>query len=268
LADIAAARLNGISKEREVEPQNPLPAARKEYDGTNVHKIERLVSIVGGAALILYGAKRGGLSGAMMAVAGGGLGLRGLSGHCPAYQTLGLSTAKDEELETRGVHVEQGITINASPEELYGFWRNFENLPLITDRLVNVRVTGEKTSSWIATGPAKKPIHWDAEIILDWPNERIAWKSLPGAEIENAGSVRFKPAPYGRGTEVHVTIQYYPPANVLGAGIAMLFGEEPSIQVADMLKRLKRMMETGEIVTTVGQSHGKSLKRVAMNPKS
>lgn len=268
MADTTLARSETKSKEREIEPQNPVPSARKQPGTTNVHKVERLISILSGAALIAYGLKKGGLSGIALAITGGGLAFRGTTGHCPVYQSLDLSTAKDEAPGTKGVHVEQAITINASPEELYGFWRNFENLPLITDRLENVKVTGDKTSTWVARGPAKKPIQWDAEIINERPNELIAWQSLPGADIDNAGSVRFNPAPSGRGTEVHVTIQYYPPANSLGAGIAMLFGEEPSMQVADTLKRFKRLMETGEIVTTVGQPHGQSLKRVAINPKS
>src|SRR5947209_5447764 len=114
-----------MSKEREVEPQDPVPSARKEPGGTNVHKMERLLSMVSGAALIAFGVKRGGLSGIALAIAGGALGLRGATGHCPVYQTLDLSTAKDEAPGTKGVHVEQAITINASPEELYGFWRNF-----------------------------------------------------------------------------------------------------------------------------------------------
>ena len=50
-------------------------------------------------------------------------------------------------------------------------------------------------------------------------------------------------APGGRGSEVQITLQYYPPAGVLGATIAKLFGEEPSIQIADDLRRLKRLME-------------------------
>jgi uncharacterized membrane protein len=55
---------------------------------------------------------------------------------------------------------------------------------------------------------------------------------------------------------VNVTLQYNPPAGIVGAQVAKLFGEEPALQVEDDLRRFKRLMEAGEILTTEGQSHG------------
>lgn len=253
---------------RQIVPARPLGAAKKDPERFNVAREERFVSLIGGAALIAYGVTRRDWAGLALAATGGALALRGLTGHCNVYATLGVNTAPGDSRETRGVHVEKAITINAPREELYGFWRNFENHALISDYLASVNVTSPTTSHWVAKGPANRPLEWDAEIINDQPNELIAWQTLPGADIEHAGSVRFKPAPEGRGTEVHVTMQYYPPAGTLGAGVAMLFHREPSIQAADTLKRLKRLMETGEIVKVDGQSHGQSLQRTALNPKS
>lgn len=253
---------------REMIPLNSLEAARKEPERINMAREERLISIIGGAALIAYGIARWDRAGLAFALAGGGFAFRGMTGHCPMYGALNVSTALGDSRETKGVHVAQTITINESAEELYGFWRNFENHALISDYLASVKVTGPTTSHWVAKGPANRPLEWDAEIINDRPNELIAWKTLPGADIEHAGTVRFKPGPEGRGTEVHVTMQYYPPAGRLGAGIALLFHREPSIQTADMLKRLKRLMETGDIIRVDGQSHGRSLQRAAIHPKS
>ena len=152
--------------------------------------------------------------------------------------------------------MEKSITIGKSPEEVYQFWRNLTNLSRFMDHLKSVEVIDEKTSHWVAKAPAGREVAWDAEIIVDEPNERISWRSLPDADIDNAGTVRFVAAPAGRGCEVHVTLQYYPPAGIIGATIAKLFGEEPSIQITDDLRRLKRLMETGEIPTTEGQPHG------------
>ncbi len=253
---------------RDIEPISALPAAVKEPERINVGRPERMLSILGGAALIAYGIYRRDRAGWAFAISGGGIALRGVTGHCPLWGAMHVNTAAGDSRETNGVHVEQAITIDQSPEELYGFWRNFENHALISDYLSSVEVTGEMTSHWVAKGPANKPLEWDAEIINDRPNELIAWRTLPGADIEHAGSVRFKPAPGGRGTEVHVAMQYYPPAGTLGAGVAMLFHREPSIQAADSLKRLKRFMETGEIIKVEGQSHGRSLARAALHPKS
>lgn len=221
----------------------------------NVGKIERMVSVVSGSALVLYGLSRRSASGVALAVAGSSLLHRGATGHCALYSKLRVNTAESSK-ETAGIHVEKAVTIGKSPEEVYRFWRELPNLPRFMDHLQSVEVTGEKTSHWVAKGPAGHDIAWDAEIIVDEPNERISWRSLPDSGIGNAGSVRFLAAPGGRGCEVHVTVQYYPPGGVIGATIAKLFGEEPSIQITDDLRRLKRLMETGEIPTTEGQSHG------------
>lgn len=235
--------------------KNRLPAADKSTGrGANVGKIERLISVVSGSTLVLYGLSRRSAGGLALAAAGGGLLYRGATGHCEFYNRLNISTA--DENETRGVHVEKSVTIGKSPEEVYQFWHNFTNLPRFMDHLKTVTVTGSNTSHWVAKAPLGQEVAWDAEILVDEPNSRISWRSLPDADIDNAGTVRFLAAPGGRGCEVHVTLQYYPPAGKLGAGIAKLFGEEPALQITDDLRRLKRLMETGEIPTTKGQPHG------------
>jgi uncharacterized membrane protein len=101
-------------------------------------------------------------------------------------------------------------------------------------------------------------IEWDADIIDDRPNELIAWASIEGADVDNSGFVRFKPAPGNRGTEVKVVIEYNPPGGVLGSALAKLFGEEPEQQIGDELNRFKQLMEAGEIATTEGQPAGRS----------
>ena len=156
------------------------------------------------------------------------------------------------------VQVKKSITINRSPEELYQFWHDFQNLPRFMNDLESVQITGEKRSHWIAKGPAGKRIEWDAEITEDRPNELIAWRSLEGSQVENSGSVRFEPARGKPGTVVHVHIEYRPPAGLLGLTVAKLLGAEPKQQVHENLHRFKQLMETGEIITTEGQPAGRS----------
>jgi len=86
----------------------------------------------------------------------------------------------------------------------------------------------------------------------------IAWRSLDGADMDHAGSVWFKDAPGGRGTEVRVEMQYNPPAGVFGALVASMAGKEPSQQIRKDLYRLKSLLETGEVITTEGQSSGRA----------
>ena len=147
-----------------------------------------------------------------------------------------------------GVRFKKSITINRSPEELYSFWRDFENLPRFMIHLESVRVTGDGRSHWVAKAPMGATVEWDAEITEDRPNELIAWRSVEGADVDNNGSVRFERAPGNRGTIIRVEINYTPPGGVIGAGIAKLFGEEPEQQAGDDLRRFKQVVETGEVV--------------------
>ncbi|WP_160164567.1 SRPBCC family protein [Pedosphaera parvula] len=156
------------------------------------------------------------------------------------------------------IHVEKSITINRPPEELYNFWHNFESLPRFMNHLISVKETGENRWHWIAKGPARFNVEWDAEIVDEKPNEYIAWRSLEGADVDNAGAVHFEPAPGGRGTVIRAVMDYRPPAGILGARFAKLFGEEPEMQLNVDLHRFKQMMETGEIPTTSGQPAGRS----------
>jgi uncharacterized membrane protein len=154
------------------------------------------------------------------------------------------------------IHVRRSVTINKPREEVYAFWRDLENLPRFMQHLELVEVTGERTSHWVAKAPAGKSVEWDAEILKDAPNEAITWSAVKGSEIPNSGTVRFRTAPADRGTVVQVELQYDPPAGGAGAAFAKLFGEEPSQQVRDDLRRFKQVLETGEVVRSDGSLEG------------
>ncbi len=147
------------------------------------------------------------------------------------------------------IRVEKVIAINRSPDELYQFWRQFENLPRFMRHLESVQQMSPKRSQWRAKGPAGTSVEWQAEIVDERPGELISWRSLPGADVDNAGSVRFERTPDGQGTSVRVTMEYRPPAGVFGASIAKLLGEEPDTQVQRDLYRFKQIIEAGELVT-------------------
>lgn len=144
--------------------------------------------------------------------------------------------------EVNGIRVEKSVIISRTPGELYRFWRNFENLPRIMNHLEEVRVLSPARSHWVAKALAGITVEWDAEITNDIQNELIAWRSLEGSEITNAGSVRFLHFAEGE-TEVRVALEYNPPGGRLGAWIAGLLGEDPEHQITDDLARFKLMME-------------------------
>ncbi len=146
------------------------------------------------------------------------------------------------------IDVTEAITVNRSPEEVYRFWRNFENLPRFMEHLESVNSIDNLRSRWKAKAPAGTTVEWVAEIIDDQANRIIAWRSLPDADVPNSGMVRFALAPGNRGTEITVELHYEPPGGAIGAAIAKLFGQEPSQQVKSDLHRLKQVLETGEVM--------------------
>ena len=154
------------------------------------------------------------------------------------------------------VHARSAATVNASPQEVYGHWRDLDRLPSFMYHLESVRTTGGGRSHWVARGPAGTTVEWEAEVTEDEPGRRISWRSLEGADVENWGTVRFAPAPGGQGTEVHVELGYTPPGGALGAAVAKLFGEEPNQQVTDDLRRFKQLVETGEVARSDGSPMG------------
>ena len=251
---------------QEVSPaadQPARPAQPQWKPAVNVGQAERWASAIAGGALAILGLRARSVPGLIAAAVGGSLVYRGVSGYCHAYDAMGVNTAEGEtaaaaptDYFTRGIHVEESVTINKSPWELYAYWRNFENLPRFMHHLESVRVVDGTRSHWVAKAPAGQTVEWDAEIINDEQNALIAWRSLANANVDNAGSVRFVPGPEGRGTEVKVVIDYIPPGGRFGSWIAYLFGEEPSVQIREDLRRFKQVMETGEVPTTEGQSHG------------
>lgn len=153
------------------------------------------------------------------------------------------------------------ITVQRSPEEVYRFWRDLENLPSFMYHLESVTTGPEDRSHWIAKAPVGQPIRWDAQITEDVPNKRIAWQSLPGSGIQNGGCVDFAPDSSGKGTEVRVSIGYHLPGGAIAKAGATLLGESPDQQVNDDLRRFKQILETGQVVRSDGSPEGTSAFR-------
>jgi uncharacterized membrane protein len=175
-----------------------------------------------------------------------------------AAQRVGQDNGRARIVEMRprqrtSIRVSKTFTINASPDEVYSFWRQLDNLPRFMRHLESVEPLGGRISHWVARGPAGMRVEWDAEMIEDTP-QRISWRSLERADVPNSGTVDFTPAPGGRGTELRVRLQYDPPGGKAGKWFAKLFGEEPSQQLYDDLRRVKSLIETGEIPQTPGSS--------------
>jgi uncharacterized membrane protein len=219
----------------------------------NVGEKERLLSLVAGSALGLYGLSRFSLGGLALAVAGGSLIYRGMSGHCSLYQALDVSTATPRGSATsvragHGVKIDESVVINRDVATLWRQWRKLENLGRIMQHLERVEEVEGRRSHWTARGPRNYPLRWEAEIINEKENELLAWRSVEGSAVDTAGSVHFRALPDGRGTEVRVILKYDAHSAQLAAPLARWMGAAPEQQIREDLQRFKQQMEAGERV--------------------
>ncbi|HET6674363.1 MAG TPA: SRPBCC family protein [Nitrospiraceae bacterium] len=226
--------------------------AREQPD---IGDLERLLCGMTGAAFLLHGVKRRRWDGFATALLGGAFLYIGATGRNSLYRGLGIHLVRTTTGRQRS-EVVRSITINRPVGELFAFWRDFRNLPTVMSHLETVEVVSEKRSHWKAKAPAGAFVEWDAEIVNEKKDALIAWQSCEGSSIANWGAVRFNPAPGNRGTEVTVELEYEPIGGATGVALAKLFGEEPSQQIEEDLRRFKQVMETGEFPTTAGQPRG------------
>jgi len=179
---------------------------------------------------------------------------RALESDAPLTSAVHQRDVGHEAAEERGwdeaAIVGRTVTINRPRAELYAFWRDFRNLARFMENIDRVDVGDDRRSHWVIEAPAGRTVEWDSQITEDEPDRLIAWESLEGGDIRNAGRIEFRDAAPGRGTFVTATILYDPPGGDVGKLIAKLFQKEPKVQARRDLRRFKQLMETGEISTS------------------
>lgn len=220
-------------------------------------EIERWVTLATAGALMAYGFSRRNVPGMCLAVAAAPLVFKGVSGSWPLLNGV-LSTGDTRVALSadRGIHVRESIRLEQPIAEVYRFWRSLENLPRFMTHLRCVTDLGNGRSHWEANGPADVKVEWDAEIINDVGNSVIGWKSLPGSDVVTAGSVNFSTVRAGRSTQVSVHLQYSPPAGRAGALLASIFGRNPASMIREDLRRLKQLLEAGEVARADADAPG------------
>lgn len=171
------------------------------------------------------------------------------------------ATARDDErrAEAAGRSEENAVigrtvTVNRPREEVYAFWRDLPNLASVMENIERIDRLDEERSHWVVKAPAGKTVEWDSVITDDEPGRLIAWQSVEGAEVKSSGQVEFLDAAPNRGTMVRATFAYDPPAGVIGEWIAKLFQREPNLQTRRDLRRLKQLLETGEVTSSASPS--------------
>lgn len=224
----------------------------------NVGEEERVWSTVGGGLLLTYGLKRASIGGILLAAVGSYLTYRGMSGNCPISEAVGRNTAEGEATVSKPIEISVSQIVYKPRNEVYQFWRQLENLPQFMSHLREVRQLDSKHSHWVArvsdgaVAEAIGTIEWDAQIIHETPNERLVWKSVENARIDNAGEVRFTDSPDGFGTQIHATIHYRPPVGHLGSAFMKMFNSTFTQLIEKDLHRFKEIMEKDDSAAVQG----------------
>lgn len=192
------------------------------------------LSFGAGVTLVVAGFKQGSSWGSLLGAAGGAL-------LCSSIMRSGPTAADRRPAFARGVKVRRSIVVQNSPEACYRFWRDLTNLPRFLDHLESIEILSDRRSRWVMKSAGDTRVTWDAEVIHDVPNQIIGWRSLPGSDVDTAGSIRFESEPSG--TRVVITLKYNPPAGAIGAALLHLLGSAPEQQIDEDLRRFKSLME-------------------------
>jgi len=237
--DVAGSRLSRLANRAGSSVRDALHLDERDLLAT----LARNPAIVSGGLLGLFGLmRRAPLVGAL-GLAGLALAARNAGSNGGGGLLSNLLGGRSLRSSGQRIDLEKTIRIDASPEDVYELWSNYENFPRFMSHVVEVRDTGRRRSHWVVQGPAGSQFEWDATLIEQSKGKRLAWRSEPGAQIENAGSVTFEP--HRGGTLVTVRLSYTPPAGIVGHGLAVLLGSDPNRQMDDDLARMKHFVERG-----------------------
>jgi len=166
--------------------------------------------------------------------------------------------------------IEKSIDVNVPVHTAYNQWTQFESFPQFMEGIEEVQQLDNKRLHWRAQIGGKQK-EWDAEIVEQQPDKRVAWRSLGGAP--NDGVVTFQPIDANR-TQVTLALDYAPEGFLENVGDALGF---VSGRVQGDLERFKQFIESrgaetgawrGEIHEGQATSGGKSGKATSAQSSS
>ncbi|CAN5591093.1 SRPBCC family protein [soil metagenome] len=245
-------------------PSKSVPVSTPSTGTANINmsREERLLSAGLGGALIGLGTSRGWVGGGLLGAAGSYLVFRGVAGHCPLSEAVGIDHS-EADANDWAVEVHRSVSVVRSRDEVYDMWKDFERFPEFMHHIESVTDLGNGRSRWrAAPGGKLGPIEWEAEIVEDRKGESIAWRSIDDAVVDNAGVIHFEEAPGDHGTQVHVRIAYRPPAGRAGGVVASWLKPVLGQMVNEDIQRFKQLAEAGEIPTTERHQGGHAASRV------
>jgi uncharacterized membrane protein len=208
--------------------------------------VQRMASVAGGIMLIGSAFNRNSSRRFLKAAVGCYLAYKGIAGK----RSFGEVYHSIEKVAAgRSVNIRASMVVNKPREEVFAMWRNLSNLPLFMKHLVRVEEQDELFSNWVMEIPGKVgTLQWHSEIVKERYGEMIAWQSLPGSSIDNAGKVGFRDSLGGQGTTVDVILTYHAPLGKAGEQIARIFTPVFKRMLEDEISGFKDFVETHETI--------------------
>ncbi len=207
---------------------------------------QRMASVAGGIMLIGSAFNRNSSRRFLKAAVGFYLTYKGIAGKrsfSEVYHSI------EKVAAGRSVNIRASMVVNKPREEVYAMWRNLSNLPLFMKHLVRVEEQDELFSNWVMEIPGKVgTLQWHSEIVKERYGEMIAWQSLPGSSIDNAGKIGFRDSLGGQGTTVDVILTYHAPLGKAGEQIARIFTPVFKRMLEDEISGFKDFVETHETI--------------------
>lgn len=256
-------KLRSEKKTNQIRSDVPADSTVRPYYPTssriNVGKTERIISAAGGAVLTFLSLRRATPAKLSALLPAAYLLYRGATGHCYINTLMNRDSHSHNDM---AVSINRTITIYKTREEVYNFWRQLENLPLFMRHVLEVIETVPGKSYWKIHLPVTNTvIEWNAVMVEDIRNQKISWRSLPDAEIENSGEIIFRDAPGNQGTEVQVKLMYAPPMGLAGKAVSKLLNPMFEEIVHEDIRAFKNYVESGEIPTSKRQPTGKKKRK-------
>jgi uncharacterized membrane protein len=222
---------------------------------------DRYALALAGTVALAIGLARRSVAGALLAVLGGALAYRGITGtslrerlvepDAAARPRFRLSVTTRPGMSTI---VASSITVNRDREPVYLFWRNASNVALLHEWIVGVDETVDGQPLWRIRLPGGRTIEIPTRLVEEVELERVAWESLDDGGFRLG--VELRDPPDRRGTEVTLSARAPGPGGPLRP-LRRFTTRMAEAQLDEMLRRARALLETGEIPRTDGQPSGR-----------
>jgi uncharacterized membrane protein len=155
--------------------------------------------------------------------------------------------------------IEASVTIRRSVEDVFRFYRDFQNLPSFLGDVMAIEQIGPATSRWTIQGPLGIRANWTIKVTEERTNELIRYETVTLPGLRTSWEIHFAPGSEAGETEVREVMKA--PLGRLGRVALALIGKFPAKEVSSNLHRLKEVMETGRVTDTSYSVAGKFAQR-------